>query len=559
MKLNYNFGTVSQSDFPVEHKREYCTIAQLGAKLLKHSGYMLLFLLFFVSFDTFSKGLSTGNDYKDYKYSASSSIVTNNLSTFQVPIVTTIKSNQCGTTLSQIYSSILAETVAANVTLYTFEVTDPNSVVQTISTSDFYFQLTDLADYQYNTTYSVRVGLHVDGVFQGFGRSCNVSTPTLNLVIPQCATTLVHSYSPIFITGANFISSFEVKATNSNGTQTVTITQPFFQLSIFSQIYESSSAIGMAYSIQVRAKTTGDYGDWSPACTIMTPDTGISVPINSNQCNNTLPRIYSSIFATVGIPNVTMFAFEVKDPNNFVQTHYTTNHWFQLTDLASYDYNTTYAIRIGMFINGIFQGYGRPCEISTPPENIIIPQCDTTLTNAYSPIFITGPNFISSYEIRVTNDLGTQTITRTQPFFSIKMFPSIYNSSAMRSNYVEVRVKTTGNYGPWTTACEIITPAFPAAAAARDNFEQSKTFAETNTIIAYPNPFNETFSLQSTEVMEGIVDVHVYDMLGKLLETRSLDSSNLSSLQLGSKLPTGVYNVIVISENSSKSYRVIKR
>ena len=558
MKLNYKFGIISKSNCPALSEAKHYVNSECNK--LKPSKYLILLLLFFVSFQIFSSDLSkVKSSSENSAFLPPSTILQANLFDLEVPIFTTVKMNQCGATLSHIYSSILAESVPANVTLYTFEITDPNSDVQSISTSNYFFQLINLPNYEYNTTYSVKVGLTVNGIFQGFGPSCNVSTPATNIIIPQCGTTLEESYSPIFITGPNFISSYEIMATNSNGSQTITRTQPFFQLSMFPLIYESSSAIGMPYTIQVRVKTTGDYGNWTTPCVVTTPDKGISVPVQSRQCNSTLPKIYTSILATTTVPNVTMYRFEIKDPNNVIQTIFTTNYWFQLTNLASYEYNTTYKIRIGLYISGVFQGYGRPCQVTTPLENIIIPQCGTTLANSYSPIFITGPNFISSYEIRVTNDLGTQTITRTQPFFSINMFTSIYNASVSRSNFVEVRVKTTGNYGPWTTSCEIITPVFPASSSLREGVTTSTEILETTKIIAYPNPFNDSFSLRLTGSMQESLDVGVYDMVGKLLETRSVNSSDLSSMQLGTNLPTGIYNVIVTSGDSIKSLRIIKR
>ena len=282
--------------------------------------------------------------------------------------------------------------------------------------------------------------------------------------------------------------------------------------------------------------------------------TGVTVTVKTSQCGATLPRIYSSVFANVGIQNVTMFTFEVTDSNNMVQVISTPNYYFQLTSLASYEYNTMYSIRVGLHINGVWQGFGAACSVSTPDTKIVIPQCGTTLANAYSPIFLTGPNFISSYEIKVTNDLGTQTITRTQPFFSMKMLTSIYDSSAERLNMVEVRFKTTGAYGPWTPMCEITTPAFPNVQAGLKDMA-----ANDVKIVAYPNPFSETFALDITRGTEGAVEVRVYDMIGKLLEVHSVQASELSSLALGNRFPAGVYNVIATHGGNVQTLRVIKR
>ncbi len=281
--------------------------------------------------------------------------------------------------------------------------------------------------------------------------------------------------------------------------------------------------------------------------------TGITVTVKASQCGSILTKIYRSVFAASGPQNVTMYTFEVTDPNNMVQVITTPNYYFQLTTLPSYEYNTAYSIRVGLDINGVWQGYGAACTVSTPDTKIVIPQCGTTLAKSFSPIFITGPNYISSYEIRATSIMGTETITRTQPFFQLTMFPTIYNynNPSATAYSIEVRVKTTGNYGPWTPACTVTAPGLPMA-------NRTMAAADVN-VVAYPNPFSETFGLDITRGTEGIVEVQVYDMIGKLLEVRSVQATDLSSLALGNRFPAGVYNVVVTHGEMVKTLRVIKR
>ena len=78
-------------------------------------------------------------------------------------------------------------------------------------------------------------------------------------------------------------------------------------------------------------------------------------------------------------------------------------------------------------------------------------------------------------------------------------------------------------------------------------------------ILAYPNPFSETFALDITRGTEGIVEIQVYDMIGKLLEVRSVQAADISSLALGNRFPAGVYNVVVTHEQTVQTLRVIKR
>jgi hypothetical protein len=51
----------------------------------------------------------------------------------------------------------------------------------------------------------------------------------------------------------------------------------------------------------------------------------------------------------------------------------------------------------------------------------------------------------------------------------------------------------------------------------------------------------------------------MYDMTGRLLETREVAPSEVKALQLGDRYPSGVYNVIVTQGENVKTLRVIKR
>ena len=51
----------------------------------------------------------------------------------------------------------------------------------------------------------------------------------------------------------------------------------------------------------------------------------------------------------------------------------------------------------------------------------------------------------------------------------------------------------------------------------------------------------------------------VYDMIGKLLEKRDVQSSEMNAVEIGNSYPSGVYNVIVTQGENVKTLRVIKR
>ncbi|WP_293871330.1 T9SS type A sorting domain-containing protein, partial [Flavobacterium sp.] len=78
-------------------------------------------------------------------------------------------------------------------------------------------------------------------------------------------------------------------------------------------------------------------------------------------------------------------------------------------------------------------------------------------------------------------------------------------------------------------------------------------------VYSYPNPYTDNFSLNLTTTSEEKVGVAVYDMTGKLIEERELNSSDISELKIGIGYPSGIYNVVVTQGGEVKTTRVIKR
>jgi hypothetical protein len=110
---------------------------------------------------------------------------------------------------------------------------------------------------------------------------------------------------------------------------------------------------------------------------------------------------------------------------------------------------------------------------------------------------------------------------------------------------------TSGTWSAFGDACEITSPS----ASSRNEEVTSPTFEA----LAFPNPFSNEFKLNVTTSTEGSVELKVYDMLGKLIETKSINTIDYISEDFGSAYPAGVYNVIVTQGENVKTLRVIKR
>jgi len=76
---------------------------------------------------------------------------------------------------------------------------------------------------------------------------------------------------------------------------------------------------------------------------------------------------------------------------------------------------------------------------------------------------------------------------------------------------------------------------------------------------ADPNPFAENFKLDIKTNSEEALQIKVYDMLGKLVESRILETTEVEGFEVGSNYTSGVYNVVVSQGDIVKTLRVIKR
>ena len=76
---------------------------------------------------------------------------------------------------------------------------------------------------------------------------------------------------------------------------------------------------------------------------------------------------------------------------------------------------------------------------------------------------------------------------------------------------------------------------------------------------AFPNPFSSTFQLNLTTVSSEMVQVSVYDMLGKLIEDFNVESNGITSFSFCEKYAAGIYNVKVVQGDKTQVIRMIKQ
>ncbi|MBP6758753.1 MAG: T9SS type A sorting domain-containing protein, partial [Flavobacterium sp.] len=75
----------------------------------------------------------------------------------------------------------------------------------------------------------------------------------------------------------------------------------------------------------------------------------------------------------------------------------------------------------------------------------------------------------------------------------------------------------------------------------------------------YPNPYTNTFKLNYISNNDETVKVAIYDLTGKLLETRTVEYADINNQEMGNGYVPGIYIVVLKQADISKSVRVIKK
>jgi hypothetical protein len=189
------------------------------------------------------------------------------------------------------------------------------------------------------------------------------------------------------------------------------------------------------------------------------------------------------------------------------------------------------------------------------------------VTKAMSaPTAITGPtavNSCTSYTYTTPLVTGATTYTWTVPAGA-----QIDGGQGTNSLQVTFATTTTGAMlkVKVSNTCSLSSLDKSSAALTITTCSGGKSVVETAITAkapfgakAYPNPFAESFKLDLSTTSDQPVEVKVYDMMGKLVEVRQVNLSELSTQEVGDRYPTGVYNVIVSQGENVKTLRMIKR
>jgi hypothetical protein len=398
-------------------------------------------------------------------------------------------------------------------------------------------------------------------LYNGFDDNCNGQldegfqlTTTLQSV--SCGATLPSMGSLIYANINNTASGYRFRVVNNTTGAIQTINRSFhwFALNMLAN-YDYATTYTISVELQKAGIWLGYYGS---TCDVSSPavlsPTG-ALQVNPAQCGATLPSI-GTVIATTPLSGATGYRFRVTDVtpgatgDNLVQVKDRSYHWFTLPMLNRFNYGSTYLVEVAVKTTAGYSAYGSACTVISPAVPTLN-DCGGVIATDYSLVRTTPLNSISQYRFQVTkvSDQSAVTFDTNKHWFSFRVNVPGFTSGAQYA--VRIAVMTAGTWSPFGDACEITAPT----AVARVNEVAANEF----TVVAYPNPYSTEFKLNVTTSTEGAVELKVYDMLGKLIETRSINTIDYISEDLGSTYPAGVYNVIVTQGENVKTLRVIKR
>jgi hypothetical protein len=76
--------------------------------------------------------------------------------------------------------------------------------------------------------------------------------------------------------------------------------------------------------------------------------------------------------------------------------------------------------------------------------------------------------------------------------------------------------------------------------------------------VAFPNPSSTDFKIQLQGANDDAVSILVFDITGRQIENKVVQSNDIESISLGQNYSTGVYSVIVSQGMNTKTVRLLK-
>lgn len=317
------------------------------------------------------------------------------------------------------------------------------------------------------------------------------------------------------------------------------------------------SSTSTTNSVRVAVKVGGFWRAFGLPCIVNTPAVPNSTSINNPVCGSFLTDIWNTLFC-YQIPGATGYRFRVKRSGVLIGVVEKTVNNFSMVELGIGNllFATTYTVDVLLKMGSSWlpdTEYGISCVIITPPtpgvSRISIPSCGSSTNNLWQAIYAVPITGAEGYKFVFDNGIRYREYITPSSSMSIQNIPG----GPMVGTTYSIRVDVLHNsrYVPGRETCTLnILPT-----ATRLTGEPLKIFE----IKSIPNPFSNNFQISINSSSEDIVEMKVYDMFGRTIASYRDSIGQIENIALGENYPSGVYNLVIIQGESTKTLKVIKR
>lgn len=268
------------------------------------------------------------------------------------------------------------------------------------------------------------------------------------IMASQCGTTLAEIGTNIYANKYSGATKYRFRISDGITTQTLDKTVRYFNFTQF-----PSYTYNTAYTIDVALEIGGVFQPYGPSCVVNTP--GYQSQLTTEFCDVVLTEVGTNIYAN-NVYGATKYRFKVDDGTT-VEYLDKTVRYFNLTQLSSYSYNTTYIVNVAVELNGSFGAYGPTCTVTSPtPVSGISPEfCGTTLATIGTNVYASPVTGATGYRFRISDGTNTEVLEHTVRYFNFTQLSS-YSWATQYS--VQVAVQLNGSWGAYGAACNVTTP-----------------------------------------------------------------------------------------------------
>ena len=183
-----------------------------------------------------------------------------------------------------------------------------------------------------------------------------------------------------------------------------------------------------------------------------------STNVKDSQCGTTLVNLDSSVYPNP-VSGAQAYKYQVTNGTD-VRLYEPTTQLFNLTQLpGGATYNTTYSVQVAVKINGVWGGFGSPCDITTPSPitKVKAANCGTTLATISTSVYADALIGVQGYRFEVTDpNNNVRTFDATTNLFNLTQ---LTGGVAYNTTY-SIRVAAIINsvLGAYGVSCTITTP-----------------------------------------------------------------------------------------------------